>query len=101
MSSPEPFKTSDTPFAAYLHYHNHVLVTLRNDPNDFKRKVFVFVAKDDTMDRLVEYYGELDENGIPLQNPTVKPTAIVEPGQFYRSVRFMFSKLRELNNDQK
>lgn len=99
--SREPFKTSDTPFAAYLHYHKHVLVTLRNDPNDFKRKVFVFVAQDDTEQRLVEYYGELDEDGIPLARPTIKPTAEVSPGKYYGSVRFMFSKLRELNNDKK
>lgn len=101
MSEHEPFKTSDTPFAAYLHYHGHILVTLRNDPNDFRRKVFVFVSKDDTTDRLIEYYGELDENGIPIHNSPIKPTAVVEPGQFYRSVRVMFSKLRELNNDKK
>lgn len=39
----EPYKTSDTPFAAFLHFKGMVAVTTRDDPNDYKREIFVFV----------------------------------------------------------
>lgn len=44
----EPYKTSDTPLAAYLKMKGMTLLTTRQDPNDFKRQIFVFV---DTLDR--------------------------------------------------
>lgn len=44
---PEPYKTSDTPYAAYLHYKGHKLITTRQDPNDYKREVMVFVMSDE------------------------------------------------------
>lgn len=40
---PEPYRTSDTPYAAFLHYSGHKLVTSRQDPNDYKREVLVFM----------------------------------------------------------
>lgn len=40
---PEPYKTSDTPFAAFLHYSGHRLITSQQDPNDYKREVIVFM----------------------------------------------------------
>jgi len=49
-SAPLPYKTSDTPFAAYLHYHGHRIVVSRQDPNDYKREVLVFVASDSIKD---------------------------------------------------
>ncbi len=85
MSEHLPYRTSDTPFAAYLHYHKHVLVTLRDDPNDVRRKVYVFVQQETTKDLEKEYYhGE----------------GLAPAPQYYKSVRFMFAKLRELNNDK-
>ena len=39
----EPFKTSDTPFAAYCHLRGLILLTTRPDPNDRKRQIYVFV----------------------------------------------------------
>lgn len=42
-TSPKPYRTSDTPFAAYLHYLGYKLVTSVQDPNDYKREVLVFV----------------------------------------------------------
>lgn len=42
-SVPEPYKTSDTPYAAYLHYSGYRLITSQQDPNDYKREVLVFV----------------------------------------------------------
>jgi hypothetical protein len=43
----EPYKTSDTPYAAFLHYSGHKLVGSRQDPNDFKREVCIFIFTDD------------------------------------------------------
>jgi hypothetical protein len=61
-------------------------VTLRDDPNDVRRKVYVFVQQETTKGLEQEYYhGE----------------GLAPAPQYYKSVRFMFAKLRELNNDQK
>jgi hypothetical protein len=46
-SAPEPYKTSDTPFAAFLYINGHKVVTSRQDPNDYKREVLIFVKDDD------------------------------------------------------
>ena len=44
---PSPYTTSDTPYAAYLHYKGHKIVTTKQDPNDYKREVMVFVLDDE------------------------------------------------------
>lgn len=43
----EPYKTSDTPFAAYIHYSGHKLVGSRQDPNDYKREVCIFIYSEE------------------------------------------------------
>lgn len=43
---PLPYTTSDTPFAAFLHYSGYRVITSRQDPNDYKREVLVFVQDD-------------------------------------------------------
>lgn len=43
----EPYKTSDTPFAAFLHFSGKKLVGSVQDPNDYKREVCVFIFSDD------------------------------------------------------
>jgi len=43
----EPYRTSDTPYAAYLHYKGHKLVTTTQDPNDYKREIMLFIMDDD------------------------------------------------------
>lgn len=43
---PEPYRTSDTPYAAFLHYSGFKIVTTRQDPNDYKREVLLFVYDD-------------------------------------------------------
>jgi hypothetical protein len=43
----EPYKTSDTPYAAFLHYSGHKLVGSVQDPNDYKREVCVFIYSED------------------------------------------------------
>lgn len=45
--STKPYKTSDTPYAAFLHYSGYRLVTSVQDPNDYKREVVVFVFDDE------------------------------------------------------
>lgn len=45
-TSLEPYKTSDTPFAAFLHFSGHKLVGSVQDPNDYKREVCVFIYSD-------------------------------------------------------
>ena len=42
----EPYKTSDTPYAAFLHFSGHKLVGSVQDPNDYKREVCVFIYSD-------------------------------------------------------
>lgn len=46
-TSLEPYRTSDTPFAAYLHYCGYKLAGTKQDPNDYKREVVVFIFDDD------------------------------------------------------
>jgi len=77
---PTPYKTSDTPYAAYLHYHKHQFVTIRKDPNDIKRKVYVFIEKDDTKELEKEFYFGEPNVIAPL---------------YYKSVRLMYAKLRD------
>lgn len=39
----EPYRTSDSPYAAFLHFSGLKLVGTVQDPNDFKREVCVFI----------------------------------------------------------
>lgn len=43
----EPYRTSDTPYAAFLHYSGLKLVGTKQDPNDYKREVIVFIYTDE------------------------------------------------------
>jgi len=45
-TSPTPYKTSDTPYAAYLHFSGYRIITSVQDPNDYKREVLVFLYDD-------------------------------------------------------
>lgn len=46
-TSLEPYKTSDTPYAAFLHFSGHKLVGSVQDPNDYKREVCVFIYSEE------------------------------------------------------
>lgn len=46
----EPYKTSDTPYAAFLHYSGHKIVGSKQDPNDYKREVLIFIFTDEILD---------------------------------------------------
>ena len=50
MENIEPYQTSDTPFAAFLHFCGYKIVSSVQDPNDFKREVVVFVRDADIDD---------------------------------------------------
>lgn len=51
----EPYSTSDTPFAAFLHLCGYRIVKSVQDPNDYKREVLLFI-KDGTIDSLEELW---------------------------------------------
>jgi len=76
----DPFKTSDTSLAAYLHYKNHQFIGIMQDPNDLHRKVFVFIEQEDTEPVVDEY----QSNQI-----------IVHPKLYYKSIRIMHRMLRD------
>jgi hypothetical protein len=50
MAELTPYKTSDTPLAAFLHYCGYKIVGSVQDPNDHKREVLLFVQDDDIDD---------------------------------------------------
>lgn len=54
-TSLEPYKTSDTPFAAFLHHAGYKVIKTVKDPNDYKREVFLFV-KDEFIADLEELW---------------------------------------------
>jgi hypothetical protein len=56
----EPYKTSDTPLAAYLYMKGMNVLTAMQSPSDPQRKDFVFV---DTPER-EEYVKEYRDSGI-------------------------------------
>lgn len=80
MSEPEPIKTSDTPFAAFLFYHNHVFVGLKPEEQNPNRIEFVFIKKEDS-DELKDafYFGKPD----------------VHPKRYYKSVDESFQELKK------
>lgn len=74
----EPYTTSDTSLAAYLHYNGHQVLGYMIDKYDKTRKVYVFVKQDDTDDLANEY-------------DTKKIT--VHPKGYYKSIREMHKTL--------
>lgn len=74
----EPFKTSDTSLAAFLHYNGQEALGLMQDPNDSHRKVFVFVKTESTEDSIKEY-----SDGLVTLNPKL----------YYKSIRRMHKLL--------
>jgi hypothetical protein len=57
-----PYKTSDTPYAAFLHLNGITPLGVRPDPNDAKRYVFVFIYQDNIPKLEQEYrYGKTAE----------------------------------------
>jgi hypothetical protein len=77
---PEPYRTSDTPYAAYLHYSGVLIVGTRQDPNDIKRKVYVFVYSED----------------VPkLEQQFHHGSAPVEAKRYYKSYKIVTRFLRD------
>lgn len=80
MSELEPMTTSDTPFAAFLHYHSHQLIGMKPDPNDAKRQVYIFVKNEETPSLMARYYeGE---------------RYIDDCARYYKSIRACFAYLK-------
>lgn len=71
---PEPYKTSDTPYAAFLHYSGHRLITSQQDPNDYKREVLVFM---------------LDESIPELEKEWRLGKAVGDLKKFHRSLKIV------------
>lgn len=61
-TSLEPYSTSDTPFAAFLHLCGYRIVKSVQDPNDYKREVLLFV-KDESIEDLQELWQKGDAKG--------------------------------------
>lgn len=80
MSNKEPFTTSDTSLAAYLHYKNHQFIGIMQDPNDIQRKVYVFIEEETTNSTADEY-----QSGM----------VTVAPKLYYKSIRIMHRMLRD------
>ncbi len=76
----EPFTTSDTSLAAYLHYKDHMFIGIMQDPNDLQRKVYVFVEDESTKNCADEY-----QSG----------QVTVSPKLYYKSIRIMHRMLRD------
>lgn len=58
----EPYSTSDTPFAGFLHLCGYKIVKSIQDPNDYKREVLLFV-KDEYIDGLEELWRKGEAKG--------------------------------------
>lgn len=56
-----PYKTSDTPLAAYLNLRGIILLTTRPDPNDRKRQIYVFVDEDNIPVLEAEFHDDFGE----------------------------------------
>jgi hypothetical protein len=82
-SSANPFTTSDTSLAAYLHMNQHLFVGIKQDPNDAHRKVYVFVKTEETEE---------------LENEYLSGEVTVHPKLYYKSIRIMHKMLREGTN---
>jgi uncharacterized Zn-finger protein len=76
----DPYTTSDTSLAAYLHYKGHEFMGTMQDPNDSHRRIFVFVETETTGSCEDEY----------LSN-----SVTVHPKLYYKSIRVMHKMLRE------
>jgi hypothetical protein len=61
-ASYEPYKTSDTPFAAFLHFTGRRILGTIQDPNDYKREVVVFLF-DDMLDDLEKQWQQGKASG--------------------------------------
>lgn len=83
MAEIEPYRTSDTPFAAYLHYCGHKLIGSIQDPNDHKREVMLFI-KDDIIPEMEKTWRQGKANG--------------ELREYHRSLKIV---TRQINENRK
>lgn len=80
MSELDPYTTSDTPFAAFLVYHSHEVVSMQNDKHDRRRKVFIFIKEPRTQELEDEFYNNIAE---------------VEPRAYHRALKEIYRRLND------
>lgn len=80
MEDLQPFTTSDTPFAAYLRYHDQTPLGVKQDDNDPRRLLYVFVKTPDIEVLKREYYGG---------------DCSLNLGRYYTHIRFVHALLKE------
>lgn len=76
----DPYTTSDTPFAAFLRYHSHNVITTQKDKHDRRRTVFVFVEQENTKELEDDFYNNV---------------ADVEPRAYHRALKEIYRRLND------
>lgn len=84
-NSPKPYKTSDTPYAAFLLYSGLRLITTVQDPNDFKREVLVFMYEDEIPELEEEWKLDKAEGNLK---------------RYHRSLKIVNRKINEARKDR-
>lgn len=67
-----PYKTSDTPFAAFLHLSGYKVLGTKQDPNDYKREVLVFLLDDNIPALEVEWRNGKVQGNLKLYHRSLK-----------------------------
>jgi hypothetical protein len=78
MSDLNPYQTSDTPFAAFLRYHAHEIISTQQDKADRRRTIFIFVEQPNTQELEDLYYNNKAE---------------IEPRVYYKCLKEVFRRL--------
>lgn len=81
----QPYKTSDTPFAAFLHFSGLKPLTTKQDPNDFKREVLVFLE----VERIKE-----------LENLWQTGKAVGDLKKYYRSYKIVSNMIKQARSSR-
>lgn len=82
-TSPDPYKSSDTPFAAYLHFTGYKIVGSIQDPNDYKREVLLFIH---------------DDNIADLERAWILGEAVGDLKKYHRSLKIVNRYVNEQRN---
>lgn len=77
----EPYKTSDTPFAAYLHLKGMVLLDTIPDKADPNREIFVFVD---------------DENRPQYESDYRNGTDLVSARDYYLAHKYVLRHIKKI-----
>jgi hypothetical protein len=86
ISDYEPYRTSDTPFAAFLHFSGYKILGSVQDPNDYKREVLVFL---------------LDDHIPELEKDWRTGNAVGDLKKYHRSLKILNRYVAEQRNKRK